>query len=99
MAFDNTHPALKLIILDYSMPGMSGPETAQELHKLIREFNRKADSETLLERPYICCLTAYSGKEYSDKAMDAGMDEFCKKPLSTESLLALLIKTKVTNLK
>ena len=99
MAIDNTHPPLKLIILDYSMPGMSGPETAQELRKLIRKFSKKADSETCSERPYICCLTAYSSKVYSDKAIDAGMDEFCQKPLSTENLQALLNKTKVTNSK
>ena len=48
-----------------------------------------------LSIPYICCLTAYSGKEFRDEAMAAGVDEFCLKPLSSENFEALLIKTRV----
>ena len=38
MTLNDTHPPFKLIILDFSMPGMSGPETARKMLELLGEF-------------------------------------------------------------
>ena len=35
LALDNTQPPYKLILLDYNMPGMSGPQTAHNMHRLL----------------------------------------------------------------
>ena len=38
LTIDKTFPFYKLILLDYSMPGMSGPETARKMKRLFDEF-------------------------------------------------------------
>lgn len=53
-----TGPLYKLILLDYSMPGMDGTEVAKEIHRIYRE----SDDVTAAEIPYICCCTAYTEK-------------------------------------
>ena len=49
----------KLIILDYSMPEMDGPQVAIELRKML-------SSNVFLgaRMPYICCCSAYSEASY-----------------------------------
>ena len=46
----------KLILLDYSMPDMDGPQTAIEILDKAREVQ--------VPLPYICCLTAYTENEF-----------------------------------
>lgn len=47
----------RLILLDYSMPEMDGPECSREIKKLFYQ-----SSVFLVEqKPFICCCTAYSG--------------------------------------
>ena len=62
-----------MIMLDYSMPEKDGPQTSIA----IRELFKDAD----IDRPYICCVTAYSEAHYERRALEAGMDEFMVKPL------------------
>ena len=92
---ENPFPAFKLIILDYNMPGMNGPETASEMHRSFQRFQAANPLTTPLKMPHLCCLTASSGKKFRDKALGAGIDDFCLKPLSIEHLKILLIKTRV----
>ena len=61
-AVDAVLSPFKLILCDYSMPRMSGPETVRRMNRLFEEF-QEANPEITLFIPYICCLTAYSGKE------------------------------------
>lgn len=67
----------KLILLDYSMADLDGPQTAVYL----RQMCQKAGITT-----YICCVTAYSEASYKRKALESGMDCFLTKPVSWENL-------------
>ena len=71
----------KLILLDYSMPVMDGPQVA----RAIRSFFKKHVHECVIE-PKIFCCTAYSEASYKRAAFIAGMDKFLAKPLNSEDL-------------
>ena len=78
------------------MHGLSGAETARRMRRMLAEF-KKTNPDSSFATPYICCLTAFSGKEFRDKAIGAGMDEFFLKPLPSSNFKALLVKTRVLN--
>ena len=42
----------KLILLDYSMQDMNGPQVAMKVRELVAEHN--------LNQPLICCCSAYT---------------------------------------
>ena len=64
-AADSFLSPFKLILCDYNMQGMSGPETAREMHRMLDQF-KEDNPDITLQIPYICCLTAYSGREQRD---------------------------------
>jgi CheY-like chemotaxis protein len=66
-----------LILMDMRMPGMTGPETAQEI---------RAQGVTTP----IVALTANSDEDDRRTCLAAGMDEFLVKPLSAEALRRIL---------
>ena len=72
----------KIILLDYSMPEMNGPEVAIELRSVIGAAN--------MAIPYICCCTAYGDQSYRDEAMFAGMNHFLTKPIDHKDLTEIL---------
>ena len=74
----------KLILLDFSMPDLNGPEVA----KLIRQIVNEAG----MEQPYICCCTAYTDPSYGKIAIEAGMDSVMTKPITSNELKQLLIE-------
>lgn len=76
----------KLILMDFSMPGMDGPTTVREILRLYRE----STNITPEQYPYICCCTAYSEQQYKNAAFDAGMNHFLSKPISMDQLEKLL---------
>ena len=76
----------KLILLDYSMPEMDGPQVATAIVAMFR--NNPLISEDNI--PYICCCTAYSGQTFMNTAFDAGMNHFLTKPLDFLELDELL---------
>ena len=47
----------KLILLDYSMPDMDGPEVARQARAFFKEHS--TSEEDRLD-PFICCCTAYT---------------------------------------
>ena len=67
-------PVFKVILLDYSMPELNGPETAIEILRLCREAG--------CEKPTIICVTAYQDESYESMTSDAGMEYFFTKPVS-----------------
>ena len=52
-------PMYKLILLDYSMPGMDGPQVAQKIRKLLERSHINFG-----KYPFICCCTSYSQESF-----------------------------------
>ena len=77
----------KTVLLDYSMPEMDGPTVATHISELLERNNM------LLEKPYICCCSAYQEANFKQVAIDAGMNEFVNKPVSSKHLKEILQKT------
>ena len=81
------HPDLtfwnySLILLDYSMPNMDGPATANKICKAYAQYKKKP--------PHIVCLTAFTEKIYKDKACESGMNEFITKPIDKTKLKKIM---------
>ena len=67
-----------LILMDCQMPILDGYETTKEIH---RRYSR---------RPAIVAMTANAMKSDQEKCLNAGMDDYLSKPVSKESLTAIL---------
>ncbi len=68
-----------LILMDMQMPNMDGIDAA----KIIRSLE-------LPKRPFIAALTANAFEEDARACMEAGMDDFLSKPLTTEGLRRII---------
>lgn len=68
-----------LILLDLDLPDMTGMDTARAIRK----------NSTTAHIPIIAC-SAWSGREWREEALRAGMVEYLQKPIPSE-----LIKVKV----
>ena len=75
-------PCYKLLLLDYSMPDVIGPDLAMEFQIMLQSAG--------VPRPYICCCTAYSAPSFKRIALESGMDEFIMKPLDADTVLRLI---------
>lgn len=67
--------APKLALLDWEMPGMSGPEICRKI---------RARSDTT--QPYLLLVTAREGKEHIAAAIQAGANDYLTKPFDVEEL-------------
>ena len=72
-----------LIMMDYSMPVMDGTVCTKKIRDLLAQHGAN---------PRIVCVTAYSDREYKDKALGVGMDEFMTKPVFKNQMQEQLIK-------
>ena len=81
----NGQPLYNCIFLDYSMPEKDGPQTAFDIRSLCEENG--------VQKPYICCVTAYSEAHFKTNALESGMDEFIVKPINHDQLLSILKST------
>lgn len=68
-----------IVILDWVMPGMSGPEVCAKLR-----------AARLKVRPYVLMLSAKTDKTEVVAGLDAGADDFLSKPFNLGELLARL---------
>ncbi|MBK8476453.1 MAG: response regulator transcription factor [Opitutaceae bacterium] len=68
-----------IVILDWVMPGMSGPEVCAKLRVARLRF-----------RPYVLMLSAKNDKNEVVAGLDAGADDFLSKPFNLAELLARL---------
>ncbi len=68
-----------IVILDWVMPGMSGPEVCAKLRVARLGF-----------RPYVLMLSAKNDKNEVVAGLDAGADDFLSKPFNLAELLARL---------
>lgn len=66
----------ELVILDLSLPGMSGIEVIRELRRLPQTYLTP-----------ILMLTAARGELIADEAMGAGANDFMTKPFTPEELV------------
>src|ERR1043165_2403751 len=66
---------IRLLICDWEMPGMTGPELCREV--------RKRD----IGYVYVIMLTSRSGAESMAEALRSGADEFLSKPVDSDELL------------
>ena len=76
----------KVILLDYSMPDMDGPQVSVKVREII--------SSTGLAEPFICCCTAYSEAVYKNRAIEAGMDYFLSKPITSVEINKIIVTLK-----
>ena len=86
LVLEGKAPMYKVILLDYSMPDMDGPQVSIKIRKII--------SSTGLAEPFICCCTAYSENVYRDRAIEAGMDFFLSKPITSEEINKIIVTLK-----
>jgi len=70
----------RLVFLDWTMPGMEGPEVCQRLR-------RREDGNHV----YVIMLTANGGMEHLREAFEAGVNDFVGKTASVEELLARVL--------
>ena len=66
-------PIFKMMVIDYSMPEMNGPQTAAAIVQLCADAS--------IPKPYMICCTAYTEDQFRDKAIAAGMEDFQTKPI------------------
>ena len=52
----------KLILIDYNLGDMNGPDTARALQQKFAEF-RTINPEVVCNMPYLCCLSAFMASE------------------------------------
>jgi putative two-component system response regulator len=80
--------APKLAIIDWIMPGLSGPELCQRVRTLPQP-----------EPPYLIILSGMEAKDNMVRALRAGADDFIHKPFDREQLHARLqVGTRIVNL-
>lgn len=68
---------IDLILMDIKIPGINGYEATKQ----IREFNKKV---------FIIAQTAYAQTYDSEKAIDAGCNQYISKPIDKEKLLQII---------
>jgi CheY-like chemotaxis protein len=71
--------SFRLVLLDISMPGLSGEETCQQLRQL--------DTDRQL---HILAYTAHAYPEDRERILAAGFDDMLVKPISRQRLEAML---------
>lgn len=79
----------QLAVLDWMMPGLTGPQVCQELR-----------SSSLTQSAYAILLTAKEGTEHVVEGLEAGADDFVNKPFDPGELKARLhVGTRVVQLR
>lgn len=73
--------AIDLILMDVSMPDMSGYEATQFIRNI-----------QLIPQPPIIALTAHAISGERERCLNAGMDDYLTKPFTIESLIDMILK-------
>ena len=66
----------KVIICDYSMPDLDGPNTVKKIRELHNKLGRP--------QPFIVCASAHNKDIISKTMLKAGADKIYDKPLTAE---------------
>jgi len=87
-----------LLVLDYSMPNLEGPEVARKVTEAYEEYRLKliekrpmqfGEEDRILPLPAMVCLTGFQDTSYQDTATKNGFIEFLVKPVALETLKRL----------
>jgi len=73
---------IRLIIMDLSMPGLNGMETAKKVREMEKRMNKK--------KVPILCLTGHDDEELVKECKIHGIDEVVFKPIKKKNLMELL---------
>ena len=75
------------------MPGMDGIQATSEIRRMLQK-----DYQIALEnQPKIIGITGHVHNEFTQKGIDAGMNEVLSKPCYVESILKILIRYGILN--
>ena len=74
----------QVILMDVQMPGYDGLEATRAIRKLEKKKDRK--------RIPIIAITAHALEGDREKCLQAGMDDYCSKPIDKNQLLTLLAR-------
>ena len=77
----NGQPIYKMILCDFSMPELDGPQTSMQIHEICKNAG--------IDCPYIACVTAYQEASFQKLALDAGMRCFYTKPMTHVQMLEI----------
>ena len=69
------------------MPILDGPRATILIRNLLSDRGISRE-----DQPFICCISAYSEKNFQDKAIEAGMDYFLTKPIFKDNLSQLMMQ-------
>jgi len=72
-----SHPEIDLVLMDIKMPGLNGYEITKQIKKMRPEIP-------------VIAQTAYALDGDREKSLEAGCDEYIKKPINKESLYILM---------
>ena len=75
-------PLYKVILIDFCMPGLDGPQTALHIRELCQDAGRQV--------PYMACCSAYTEPAFEQAALSAGIAVFYTKPLSVVQIKELV---------
>ena len=83
-----TKSSFKLILMDYEMPGMNGPETTNHIRESL--FVEQID------QPIIVAVTGHSDEKFIKDSIDSGMNlVFTKIPFPEKEMLDLMIRCNI----
>lgn len=74
---------IKLIIMDFEMPGMDGPTTTRNLIKLLADRG--------IDPPKVVAHTAYTSHDDQQLCIEAGMVDFIPKPSSKANFISTIL--------
>jgi CheY-like chemotaxis protein len=77
LALFNAHPDIDLVLMDIKMPGMNGYEVTRKMKEI------RSDIPVIAQ-------TAYALEGDRELSLDAGCDEYVKKPIKKEYLYELM---------
>ena len=86
MSENKNVPMYKLIMLDFSMPLLTGPQATRKIRGMLKQKGYSCD-EVL-----ICAVTEYSEISKQREAEEAGMNSFLVKPVFKSHMHRVLIE-------